>query len=61
MRPDGDTTPDDVFKRGVLDIVRDHIGCDPDLVFDDRNRVVDMWRDAGIPVFQVVDRDQGDF
>ena len=61
MRPDGDNTPDDIFKKSVLDTIQDRIGVTPDLVFDDRNRVVDMWRSNGIPVFQVVDRDQGDF
>jgi hypothetical protein len=60
MRPDGDNTPDDIFKKGVMDVIQDQFGT-IDLVFDDRNRVVDMWRDNGIPVFQVVDRSQGDF
>ena len=30
----------------------------PDLVFDDRNQVVEMWRDVGVPCFQVA---PGDF
>jgi len=55
MRPDNDSTPDDLFKKRVLDVIQDQIGG-IDLVFDDRNRVVDMWRSNGIPVFQVVDR-----
>jgi len=61
LRPDGDYRPDDVFKKDVLDIVRDTIGGDPDVVYDDRNRVVDMWKANGINVVQVVPRHQGDF
>jgi len=61
MRPDGDNTPDDIFKAGVLAKIKECIGGNPDLVFDDRNRVVDMWRSAGINTIQVVDRDQGNF
>jgi hypothetical protein len=30
----------------------------PDLIFDDRDRVVAMWRSLGIPCFQVA---KGDF
>ena len=37
----------------------DGIGVDNvAMVFDDRNQVVDMWRDNGLTVFQVA---QGDF
>lgn len=50
MRADGDNTPDTVLKRHWLhqEAVR------PDIVYDDRQRVVDMWRAEGIPCFQVV-------
>ena len=61
LRPDGDYRPDDVFKKDVLDIVRDTIGGNPDVVYDDRNRVVDMWKANGINVVQVVPRHQGEF
>jgi hypothetical protein len=61
MRPDGDYRSDDVFKKDVLDVLRDTIGGDPDVVYDDRNRVVDMWRANGVNCVQVVPRDQGDF
>jgi len=61
LRPDGDYRPEDIFKKDVLDIVRDTIGGDPDVVYDDRNRVVDMWKANGINVVQVVPRHQGDF
>ncbi len=50
MRADGDSTPDVELKRYWLN--QEHIK--PDLIYDDRQRVVDMWRAEGIPCFQVV-------
>jgi len=61
MRPDGDYRPDDVFKKDVLIIIREILGSDPDVVYDDRNKVVDMWRANGINCVQVIPRDQGNF
>ena len=57
MREHRDYTADDELKRGWLIKSRD-AGRAPDLVFDDRQRVVDMWRAEGIPCFQVA---PGDF
>ena len=57
MRPQGTFTPDDVLKKEWLDqeIEDGHeIMC----VFDDRDKVVRMWRDQGIACFQV---NWGDF
>lgn len=53
MRKAGDHRPDDIVKREFLATsdVR------PDVIFDDRKRVVDMWRAEGIPCFQVADGD----
>lgn len=53
MRSEGDYRPDDVVKQEFL-----RGGGWPDLIFDDRDRVVSMWRGLGIPCFQVA---QGDF
>lgn len=49
MRPATDHRPDEVLKAGYLDT------CDkpPDLVFEDRARVADMWRSHGIRCAQV--------
>lgn len=47
MRADGDRRDDSVVKAEYLDYFR------PDLIFDDRTRVVEMWRSLGIPCFQV--------
>lgn len=53
MRPEGDYTPDDELKEvwlrtGKLGPIGD-ILC----VFDDRQRVVDMWRKNGLTCLQV--------
>jgi phosphoglycolate phosphatase-like HAD superfamily hydrolase len=50
MRPQGSFTPDDVLKRTWLDeLGADNVFC----VFDDRDKVVKMWRDNGLTCFQV--------
>jgi hypothetical protein len=50
MRPIDDYSPDEVLKKRWLDEVgKENILC----VFDDRNKVVKMWRDNGVPCFQV--------
>lgn len=57
MRKAGDHTPDDELKVSWLReglIVQDNVLC----VFDDRDRVVKAWRDAGLPCLQVA---PGDF
>jgi acid phosphatase class B len=59
MRPTGHPwafMPDDKLKQGWLDdLIQDHnrILC----VFDDRDKVVKMWRDNGLTCFQVADGD----
>ena len=57
MRPYKDYTPDQDLKKAWLDAARAQ-GREPHLVFDDRQKVVDMWRAEGIPCFQVA---PGDF
>ena len=55
MRQEGDYTPDDTLKRQWFDnmLVEDRTRLVA--VFDDRSRVVQMWRKAGVPCFQVAD------
>lgn len=53
----GDYRRDDIIKAELLAQARAD-GYDPDIVFDDRNQVVDMWRREGIPCVQVA---HGDF
>jgi phosphoglycolate phosphatase-like HAD superfamily hydrolase len=52
MRKKKDYRGDDDIKRELLAEIRAD-GYEPVLVFDDRNRVVDMWRAEGIRCFQV--------
>lgn len=55
MRKAGDYTPDDKLKESWLD----ELGAQSvSMVFDDRDKVVAMWRRRGVPCFQVA---PGDF
>lgn len=58
MRPVNDHRPDYIIKKEMLDNIIAQYGTKPWLVFDDRNQVVDMWRENGIQVCQVA---PGDF
>jgi hypothetical protein len=55
MRATGDFTADDVLKRQWLDgmLVGDRLRLVA--AFDDRDRVVQMWRTAGVSCFQVAE------
>jgi hypothetical protein len=57
MRTEGDYRSDDIIKFELLQRIKAD-GFDPKLAFDDRNRVVKMWRDNGIMCCQVA---EGDF
>lgn len=57
MRKHGDNTPDEVLKKQWLDELRAE-GWEVVMAFDDRNKVVDMWRANGVPCAQV---NYGDF
>ena len=48
---------DDEVKEGMLADMKKY-GFNPTIAFDDRDRVVNMWRRNGLRVFQV---DKGDF
>lgn len=52
MRPAGDHRPDNIVKRELLARIRAD-GYEPIMAFDDRDQVVAMWREAGIPCAQV--------
>lgn len=58
MRPEGDTTPDDQLKKKWLHLLTPQERGRLAAVFDDRNKVVDMWRKNGVTCFQVA---PGDF
>jgi len=54
MRPDGDRRHDTIVKPEMLQL----IGIRPDLVFEDRDSMVEYWRSVCVPCFQVA---KGDF
>lgn len=56
MRKTGDKRPDQVIKKEIYDkYIKDEFNvlC----VFEDRNKVVEMWRDEGLLCCQVYDGD----
>ena len=55
MRPQNQLyLPDNDLKQGWLDTIgKDNVA----MVFDDRQQVVDMWRQNGLTCFQVADGD----
>ncbi len=56
MRESSDNRPDNVIKLEIFDReIRERYNVVG--VFDDRNRVVSMWRSLGLTVFQVADGD----
>lgn len=60
FRPEGDTRPDDVIKA---EIYEKHIRGKYNVVgvFDDRGRVLRMWRAKGLTTFAVGDTDNNNF
>jgi hypothetical protein len=58
MRRAGDFTPDDELKQGWLQSLNEFDRRRLVAVFDDRQKVVDMWRRNGVACFQVA---PGDF
>ena len=57
MRPIGDSTPDEVLKERWLDEAIER-GNTIDFVFDDRPKVIRMWRRRGIFVFNCCQHDK---
>ncbi|MFY9184399.1 MAG: hypothetical protein WBJ45_08100 [Limnohabitans sp.] len=53
MRVEGDYTPDEQLKSAWLDAMKAYDRRRLVAVFDDRQKVVDMWRDRGVACFQV--------
>jgi hypothetical protein len=58
MRPGGDYRPDEQLKKKWLNALPPADRQRLVAVFDDRNKVVDMWREEGVACFQVA---RGDF
>jgi predicted kinase len=52
MRPEGDSRKDSIMKKELyVECVKDKYYVE--FVLDDRNQVVDMWRELGLTCFQV--------
>lgn len=58
MRKEGDFTPDEVLKKQWYEVLSQEDKTRLIAVFDDRQKVVDMYRSLGLTVFQVA---PGDF
>jgi len=58
MRTDGNYTPDDILKKYWYDRMLDVDKARLVATFDDRDRIVKMWRNLGVTCFQVA---PGDF
>jgi predicted kinase len=57
MRQQGDNRKDSIIKKEIFDnFIKDKYNIE--LVLDDRNQVVEMWRSLGLTVWQV---NEGDF
>lgn len=54
MRQEGDHRPDYQIKAELLDQLTAD-GFEPIMAFDDRDQVVRMWRERGVPCAQVAD------
>ena len=57
MRALNDTRPDDIIKQEMLDRMLDEDRNRLVAVFDDRQRVVDMWRRNNVTCYQVAPGD----
>lgn len=60
MRADGDNTPDYILKENWLHEFHQKHGKFPDIIFDDRQQVVDMWRRNGVLCAQVASWEERD-
>jgi len=53
MRPPGNYTPDHILKKEWLDEFMSYNAYAPLCVFEDRQRVIDMWKDNNVLCFPV--------
>jgi hypothetical protein len=53
IRTTGDKRPDDIVKREMFDKMQQEYDFYVMGVFDDRDRVVKMWRELGLQCYQV--------
>mgnify|MGYP001682789900 CR=1 FL=1 len=61
MRNHFDHRDDSVVKKEILDLIEPFISTENTIVFDDRKRVIDMWRKNWLYVFNCSQKENNDF
>lgn len=61
MRNHFDHRDDSVVKKEILDLIESFISTENTIVFDDRKRVIDMWRKNWLYVFNCSQKENNDF
>lgn len=61
MRNHFDYRDDSVVKQDILNLIKPFIDINNTIVFDDRKRVIDMWRENWLYVFNCCQKENNDF
>lgn len=61
MRNHFDYRDDSIVKQDILDLIKPFIDINNTIVFDDRKRVIDMWRENWLYVFNCCQKENNDF
>lgn len=61
MRNHFDYRDDSVVKQDILDLIKPFIDINNTIVFDDRKRVIDMWRENWLYVLNCSQKENNDF
>lgn len=61
MRNYFDYRDDSIVKQDILNLIKPFIDINNTIVFDDRKRVIDMWRENWLYVFNCCQKENNDF
>lgn len=61
MRNYFDYRDDSIVKQDILNLIKPFLDIDNTIVFDDRKRVIDMWRENWLYVFNCSQKENNDF
>lgn len=61
MRNHFDYRDDSIVKQDILNLIKPFIDINNTIVFDDRKRVIDMWRENWLYVFNCCQKENNDF
>lgn len=61
MRNHFDHRDDSVVKQDILNLIKPYLSLEDTIVFDDRKRVIDMWRKNWFYVFNCSQKENNDF